>query len=132
LKGPASGSPILLRRSQDEFSSCPIAGFADGSRVLAILRSGDRDIDWPFAWDVYLLKDGVATNGGAIVEVIPEAELIRSIRDITGQYAVPAKTSEEGASIDWVGTVVPMTAALLVVFAISLVLMRTWHRIDPS
>ena len=131
MKGPASGSPILLR-SPNSVSSCPRAELADGSRILAILRAGDRDLDWPWAWDVYLLKDGLATNAGANPVSLPEADLIRSIRDVTGQFAVPAKTADEGASIDWVGTVVPMTAALLVVFAISLVLMRAWHRIDPS
>jgi len=43
-----------------------------------------------------------------------------------------AAIGEEGAAIDWIGTVLPVSAALLVVFAIGLLLMRTWHRIDPS
>jgi hypothetical protein len=58
--------------------------------------------------------------------------VVAAIRAITGQYAVPAGSKDEGAGIDWKSTVLPVGAALLAVFAIGLVLMRQWHKIDPS
>jgi hypothetical protein len=61
-----------------------------------------------------------------------EVEVVSSIRAITGQYAVPAATEAEGAGIDWGNTVLPLGLVLLVIFGIGLVLMRVWHRIDPS
>jgi hypothetical protein len=45
---------------------------------------------------------------------------------------VPAANQSEGASLDWVRVVLPTTIVVLIVFGIGLVLMRTWHRIDPS
>ena len=131
LKGAASGASIVLRLPETR-PSCPIADFPPGSRVLAILESSDGALSWPTPDGVFRLFANTATTMIPNPVSLPEADLVRSIRDVTGQYAVPAKTADEGASIDWIGTVVPMTAALLVVFAISLVLMRAWHRIDPS
>ncbi len=131
LKGPAQSAVISLS-FPDPRPRCPLARFDPGARVLAVLDAAGGDLSWPGAGDVWLIAGGVATKPEPSPDERPEADLIRAVRSITGQYAVPAANGEEGASIDWVGTVLPVSAALLVVFAIGLLLMRTWHRIDPS
>ncbi|MDZ7727312.1 MAG: hypothetical protein U5Q44_03460 [Dehalococcoidia bacterium] len=59
-------------------------------------------------------------------------ELVDDIRAVTGQSSEPATEDAEGADIDWIGTVVPVTAGVVIVLGIGLVLMKEWHRIDPS
>ena len=61
-----------------------------------------------------------------------EAELVSRIRALTNQYTVPAAAESESAGIDWGRTVVPVGFAVLALFGVGLVLMRIWHRIDPS
>jgi hypothetical protein len=132
LKGPAKSDPVRLRYP-DPAPRCPLAGFSSGSRVLVFLTGGSDGIEWPGTQQAYLLQDGRAFIADPIAErLTTEEDLVRQVRAITGQYAVPAATAGEGASIHWVGTVLPVTLALLVVFGIALLLMRTWHRIDPS
>lgn len=61
-----------------------------------------------------------------------ESGLIELIRHETNQFAVPAQSAAEGEGIDWVWTVLPVGGATLAILAVSLYLMRIWHRIDPS
>ncbi len=51
---------------------------------------------------------------------------------MTAQYGVTAVDKDEGAGINWSDTVLPLCVVLVVVFGIGLVMMRVWHRIDPS
>jgi hypothetical protein len=78
----------------------------------------------------YVLRDGRAQRGDQ--PAVPEVQLVSEVREVTGQYIVIATSQDEGAGIDWGNTVVPLGVALAVIFGIGLVLMRVWHRIDPS
>jgi hypothetical protein len=131
LKGPAQAGEVEVRRSGRE-TECPLADLQPGTRVVALLQSASGMMAWPDATQVYDLRGGQATSGPPSNDAKPESELLQEIRTVTNQYAVPAANADEGASLDWVKTVVPVSVALLIVFGIGLVLMRTWHRIDPS
>jgi hypothetical protein len=126
LKGPASAEP--LRFSGPNNTDCAPAPVEPRDRVLVYVYDA-QNVHLPLYNDVYFLKDGHAIMGD---EVRTEVEVVSAIRAVTGQYAVPAASSSEGAGIDWGHTVIPLGAALAVIFVIGLVLMRVWHRIDPS
>ena len=127
LKGPASREPIVFRRPADVRSSCD-AEFTARSRVLLFIPASGSS--WPSSDMAFILKDGFVEQFGQRGD--PEAKVIAEIRNITGQYAVPAANAEEGATLDWKKVVIPVGLATLAIFVISLVMMRTWHRIDPS
>ena len=127
LKGPVSADDISL--DGDPNGMCPQAAIGAGERVLVYIAHAS-DPTYPLMNEAYVLKDGYAYMEGA--DPLPEVEVVSSIRAVTGQYAVPAATEEEGAGIDWGNTLLPMGLVLLIVFGIGLVLMRVWHRIDPS
>ena len=131
LKGPAQAGEVEVRRPERE-SECPLAELQPGTRVVAFLQLSSGIVVWPDATQVYDLKGGQAMSGDPSNDVKPESELLQEIRTVTNQYAVPAANQDDGASLGWVKTVIPVSVALLVVFGIGLVLMRTWHRIDPS
>ncbi len=102
-------------------------------RALLFLSVIDGRPEWPGASQVFDLRDGLAIqqeDHGFGEDA--EFARVNSVRAITGQYVVPASNAAEGAGIDWGSTVLPIGAVLAVVFGIGLVLMRTWHRIDPS
>jgi hypothetical protein len=63
---------------------------------------------------------------------LAEEELSERIRALTGQSSVPADPGDDGSTIDWTRTVLPLSVALGLVFVIGLAMMRVWHRIDPS
>ena len=126
LKGPASGEPFRLVSAGD---MCPRAEVNKGDRVLVYVFDASHPT-WPLINEVYELRDGHAFRQGEVERT--EIEVVSRIRAITGQYIVPAASDSEGAGIDWGSTIIPVGAALTIVFAIGLVLMRTWHRIDPS
>lgn len=130
LKGAASGDAIRPVRQDGDV--CRPAALADGSRVLAFLASSKGAIGWPSEGRVFTLADGDARRVGAPDVALREADLIARVRALTDQYAVPASSEGEGASIDWLGTILPVGLALAGIMAAGLVLMRTWHRIDPS
>jgi hypothetical protein len=96
--------------------------------VVYIFDASSRE--WPLTNQVYVLDQGRAHMEGDKDRT--EAEVVNAIRGVTGQYAVPAANDDEGAGIDWKSTVLPLGIALALIFAIGLVLMRLWHRIDPS
>ena len=127
LKGPASAEDIRL--AADTSSGCPMANLAAGQRALIYIGDAARP-SYPLINQAYLLQDGHAVMEGG--ETLTEVEAVAEIRAITGQYVVPAATEAEGAGIDWASTILPLGAALLIIFGIGLVLMRIWHRIDPS
>lgn len=127
LKGPASSAPIQFR---DAYAgACPTVTVEQGTRLLAYIGDPGKP-QWPLVNSAYVLKDGKATLEGDRER--SESDVVAAIRAVTGQYAVPAIAGAEGAGIDWRSTVLPLGGALLVVFAIGLVLMRQWHKIDPS
>jgi hypothetical protein len=132
LKGPSTGGDLRFRRSGMAMP-CEYAEFQEGDRLLLVAQGRTEPFGWPPPLGAYRLEDGHAFNlNPADDRRSTEVELVSRIRGITGQYAVPADSTQEGASIDWRGTVLPVGAALLVIFGISLALMRLWHRIDPS
>lgn len=131
LLGAASNEPIRPRYP-NPLPDCALPRLSEGQRVVAFLGATGGVLDWPSAGRVFWLTDGVATNGGGSPQTLAETDLIARIRALTGQYAVPAASEDDGAGIDWSHTIVPMGVVLLIVFGIGLVLMRVWHRIDPT
>ncbi len=132
LKGPATGAGLRFERRGPVFP-CQYAEFSDGERLLVIAQESSEPFAWPAPNAAFRLQEGRAFSlNPADDRPRTEVELVTGIRGITEQYAVPAASQDEGASIDWVGTVLPVGAGLAVIFGISLVLMRLWHRIDPS
>jgi hypothetical protein len=132
LKGPATGAELRFER-QGHVAPCQYAEFSDGDRLLVIVRERSEPFAWPAPNAAFRLQDGRAVSlNPADDRPRTEVDLVTGIRGITEQYAVPAASQDEGASIDWVGTVLPVGAGLAVIFGISLVLMQLWHRIDPS
>lgn len=133
LKGAVPNSAVEIPYPQSVPTGCRLASFTAGTRVFVFLGSGDGHLLWPSSPQLFLLNGGAAVqqeNQGLGAQT--EAGLVALVRDITNQYAVPAQTKSEGAGIDWMKTVLPVGAALLVVFAIGLWLMKIWHRIDPT
>ncbi|MGE0598763.1 MAG: hypothetical protein AB7J35_02920 [Dehalococcoidia bacterium] len=131
LLGAASNEPIRPRYP-DPLPECALARLSEGQRVLAFLDSTDGVLNWPSAGRVFWLSNGEAVSGGGSPTTISEVALVQKVRGITGQYAVPASNKDDGAGIDWGNTVLPLGVVLLIIFGIGLVLMRVWHRIDPS
>lgn len=127
LKGPAPGEPLTFSSAQD--GMCPEQQFEPGDRALIYVFDAAR-APWPLINQVYLLEGGRATIAD---RTETEIAVVEEIRAITGQFAVPAiADGGEGAGINWKSTVLPMGVVLAVVFGIGLVMMRVWHRIDPS
>lgn len=127
LKGPAIAGALPLT---DRPTDCDRAVLpAEGARVLAALRREGSAFQWPVPATLFVVTDGVATNGAVS---LPEDDLVTRIREVSGQYAVLATDASEGASIDWLRVVLPVTLAAIVILAIALVLLRIWHRIDPE
>ena len=131
LKGAASAGAIPL--AVGDGRDCPLAPLPPaGTRALAALRREGTGYAPPPASALFVIADGVAVSGASPPARLPEAELVARIRAVTGQYAVPAAAPAEGASLDWVRVVAPVAGAILAIFAVSLLLMRLWHRIDPT
>lgn len=122
LKGPASSEPI---RFADGDLGCLDAGDLAVVYFLRLKEPPDTRLT-----KAYLLRDAETDTDSQTAP--SELEVVQEIRALTGQYAVPAATQDDGAGIDWSHTIVPMGVVLLIVFGIGLVLMRVWHRIDPT
>lgn len=132
LKGNVTAGLIRFRIGQPDECADPSKSLADGDRVLVIARQGDST-EWPGPSNVFLLSEGTATSYlRGDTGFMSETDLIELIRHETNQFAVPAQSSGEGEGIDWVRTVLPVGGATLAILAVSLYLMRIWHRIDPS
>ena len=132
LKGSVPSTNVEVPPPVGE-APCELAVLSDGGRALLFLSVMDGRPEWPGASQVFDLEDGLAVQQEDLgFGSVTEFARIATVRSITGQYVVPASDSSEGAGIDWGSTVLPIGAVLLVVFGIALVLMRTWHRIDPS
>ena len=130
LKGPAIAEALPL---SDSPTDCDRAALpAEGARVLAALRREGGGFQWPVPAALFVIEEGVATNGDDAPVSLSEDDLVTRIREISGQYAVLATDESEGASIDWLRVVLPVTLAAIVILAIALVLLRIWHRIDPE
>ena len=130
LKGPAIAEALPL---SDRPTECDRAVLpAEGARVLAALRREGGGFQWPVPAALFVVTGGVATNAGDNPVSLSEDDLVTRIREVTGQYAVLATDESEGASIDWLRVVLPVTLAGIVILAIALVLLRIWHRIDPE
>lgn len=137
LKGPTSaaelqiGGPVLI--------GCYRIALHVGDRVLLTLSSDKGVLGWPLADGVgsYILESGRAVslnafNNQTVSNAPTEAAVVDHIRGITGQYAVPAQSNSQGASLGWVKVVLPTALVVLAVFGIGLYLMKIWHRIDPT
>lgn len=135
LKGPVSAEPVTLRAGLPGSPGVPIVGdcprpqVSEGDRLLVYLYDAEQP-RYPYINQAYLLTDGRAHMEGDRERT--EIEVVSAIRGMTGQYAVPATAESEGAGINWKQTVIPLGVVMLILFGIGLVLMRVWHRIDPS
>ena len=137
LKGPVSASDVVIQAPPLGCAGVPLQ---QGERVLLMLPNSGGQLLWPMLdspGGSYRLVDGHAVNlDPRVTETVDgaptESEVVEHIRSVTGQYAVPATSASEGASLDWVKVVAPVTVACLLVFGIGLWLMKIWHRIDPS
>ncbi len=133
LKGNPNLADVRLITTLPDPCRSPALSVAVGARVLVMAQQTADGLAWPSSRAVYVLADGRARslNKGDTSDV-PEASLIARVRAQTNQYSVPATTSDEGAGIDWVKTVLPVGGAIAGLMVVSLLLMRVWHRIDPS
>ena len=130
LKGAAVAQDIQLAAEPGATSPCKLASLSPGQRVFVMLVGGGNEpLQWPGSAQVWVLQNGQATGGAG--DVRSETDLVGKVRSVTGEYAVPAEGSG-GASINWRGTILPLGGALAAIFVLGLVLMRTWHRIDPT
>lgn len=135
LKGATAPDSLVLPHPETMVNpnfECEPATLIEGERVLLVLGRDAGRVSWPGRQQHYVLFEGQAQQAVDGGETLGEDELVERIRAETGQYSIPARTEDEGARLDWVGTVLPVGAAVLIVFGIGLVLMREWHRIDPS
>ena len=130
LKGPAIAEMLPLSGRPTECDRAVLP--AEGARVLVALRREGGGFQWPVPAALFVLDDGVAANGGDNPVSLSEDDLVTRIREVSAQYAVLATDESEGASIDWLRVVLPVTLAAIVILAIALVLLRIWHRIDPE
>lgn len=131
LKGPARPDPLPVIRPAQE-PECPLANLSAGDRAMLFLGPSGSGFGWPDAAYAYVLKDGHARLTGDVVDDHLESQLVADVRSVTNLYTVPATDTSETAGIDWMKTVLPVAGALVLVFGIGLLFMRTWHRIDPT
>lgn len=131
LRGTASREPLRLAEAPFD-PACAPAPLRPGERYLLFLDVDAAGAHWPAAGAAFLLRDSRATRLDGGLPAAPEADVVSRVRAVTGQYAVPAREGQSGAGIDFRGTILPVGAILAAVFGIGLVLMRIWHRIDPS
>lgn len=130
LKGSAVSGPLPLAEGA---SGCARAALPPaGTRVVAGLRREGGGFQWPVPAALFTVEGGIATNGAEPPVSLPEDELVSRIRAVSGQYAVLATEPSEGASINWLGVVLPVGLAAAVILGIALVLLRVWHRIEPE
>ncbi|GIW12657.1 MAG: hypothetical protein KatS3mg062_0096 [Tepidiforma sp.] len=111
---------------------CSPAKLEDADRVLVFLTTQGSLPAQPAATAAFVLRDGLAVRADGGGQALPEVQLVERIRALTGQEAVPPEAGEQGAGIELRETILPVGVLLLAVFGIGLVLMRVWHRIDPS
>lgn len=137
LKGPTSATDVVIGGPM--VAGCGRILLHEGDRVLLTLSSDKGVFAWPLidSEGSYLLEDGRAVslntfNNQTVANAPTEAAVVDHIRSITGQYAVPAQTNSQGASLDWIKVVLPTALVVLAVFGIGLYLMKIWHRIDPT
>ncbi len=127
FKGPAgSADPALVRVPEGD---CPAAELQTGQRIIFFGRSTSGGLVWPSAGAVVFLTEGSALLPGS-GERLSESALVALLQRETGQYAVPAGPRSPIADLQ--SAILPVTLALVALFAVGLVLMRVWHRIDPS
>jgi hypothetical protein len=126
LKGAATARPqVFTLTAQD--SGCEVARLEHGARALVFAHGSN-----PFLGVFVEHPDGWRSAHPALSVSYTEAQLLDRIRAVTGQLAIPATETGDGAGIDWLTTVLPIGGVLLGLMAVGLVLMRIWHRIDPS
>ncbi|MFQ5381441.1 MAG: hypothetical protein ACE5EF_07450 [Dehalococcoidia bacterium] len=127
FKSPAESADLPLLPGGDQ--PCPPAALRSGQRLIVFGTTAPGGLLWPREDAVVLLVDGRALLPGA-EPGISEQDFVSALRDETGQYAVPAPS--RSPAIDLQRVVLPVVLAMVALFAIGLVLMRIWHRIDPS
>ncbi len=108
-----------------------------GTRLVVMAKSSGGSVPFPEPERAYLIDSAsgvtlaLALNRGDTL-ILPADTLFTRIRSITNQLSVPAESKEEGAGIDWLTTVLPVLGALAFIGGAGFILMRIWHRIDPS
>lgn len=131
LKGTATAGTQAFALAPAD-ADCPVADVSDGDRVL-IFALGSSPFAWPHPDAVFIEHpEGWRSANPSVSASYGERQLLDRVRAVTEQFAVPAMDDGEGAGIDWMKTVLPIGGVLLGLMAVGLVLMRIWHRIDPS
>ena len=130
LKGSAVTQALVLAAQASECQEAELP--PAGARVVVALRRGAGGFQWPVPAALFAVQDGIATNGAEPAASLPEEDLVSRIRGVSGQYAVLAADPSEGASVNWLGVVLPVALAAAIILGIALVLLRIWHRIEPE
>ncbi len=130
LRGSAVRQMPLLVDAPSECAKADLP--PPGARVVVGLRQEVGGFQWPVPAALFVVEGGIATNGADPPVSLPEEELVSRIRGVSGQYAVLAVDPSEGASVNWLGVVLPVTLAAAIILGIALVLLRIWHRIEPE
>lgn len=131
LKGSPSAANLAFEDGMPQV--CEAVRARSGERYLLLVSSDTTPVAWPAPGRVYRLADGQAQSSNrGDPHQLAEADLVGRIRAQTNQFSQPAAASGDGAGIDWVSTVLPVGGALVGLLIVGLVLMRVWHRIDPT
>ncbi len=129
LKGPPN---VQVLRALYTDGHCE-AELSVGDNVIAALTGfpGGK-ILWPSKGSVLFLENGHVFSDGGQSLGITEANLIEDIRAVTGQYAIPANSLNEGASLNIRSVIIPVLIAAVCILGIGLFLQRIWQKIDPE
>lgn len=133
LKGNPSASPIRFETGFPDPCADPTVATNRGARLLLLAAGEGGRIAWPAPRSIYALAGGQAqSKDKGDRRPIAEPDLVARIRAQTNQYSIPAVSKDDGSGIDWLRTVLPVGGAVVGLLLVGLLLMRVWHRIDPS
>ena len=129
LKGPPIAH-VLTPRYTD--GHCE-AQLSSGDSVVAALKGfPGAKILWPSKGSVFFIKRGNVFDDEGSNLGITRDQLIKVLRESTGQYAIPAKFSSEAASLNMRSVIIPVLIAAVCILGIGLFLQRIWQKIDPE
>tara|TARA_B110000263_G_C15305496_1_gene510158 strand:- start:2111 stop:2671 length:561 start_codon:yes stop_codon:yes gene_type:complete len=129
LKGPPNVHILVPVLSNDHCA----AELHAGARMLVALKGlPGVNILWPSYGSVFFLENGSVFNEDGLNIGVAEADLIKDVRAVTGQFAVPANSLNDAASLDLVSVIIPVLIVAVCILGIGLILQRIWQRIDPE
>ena len=129
LKGPPNVH-VLVPVLRDDL--CTAELYADARMLVALKGFPGVNVLWPSYGSVFFLENGYVFNEDGLNLGVTEADLIKDVRSVTGQFAVPANSLNEAASLDLVSVIIPVLIAAVCILGIGLILQRIWQKIDPE